>query len=280
MSHDIGCSGSSFMVTDRTKVKRLSERGKYEKKVVYDILDECLTCVYSFCPVNKYGFRVDDQEVPTPMSIPQSCVRYGNYLLTHGKSNSTLMKHMAQGFPVSVAATLIDGVVFARSGFNHSMNYRSVVIYGTAEEVTNMEEKRKLLNHVIDHLTYPGRAKECRPIADAELVSTTLTRLEIKEASAKVRQGPPHDDKADLSHPAWAGVVPLAFKAGTPISDRADSDIGMTSLSVPKGLLKSDRFNPTSNYNSVNICCLKEWTPMIALSVAIASVSLLVFHIK
>ena len=190
----------------RTRVVREPQRAVYDRTAAYEILDEGFIC--------HVGFASDDQ----PYVIPTSYGRSGDVLYIHGSSASRMLRHATSGAPVCVTVTLLDGLVLARSIFNHSMNYRSIVILGTAQEISNREEKLAALRAMSDHIL-PGRWNEVRPPSEQELKATTILRLPIEEFSAKVRQGPPIDDEEDYSFPTWAGVIPLNLIAGEAVGD-------------------------------------------------------------
>ena len=190
----------------RTRVVREPQRAVYDRTAAYEILDEGFIC--------HVGFASDDQ----PYVIPTSYGRSGDVLYIHGSSASRMLRHATSGAPVCVTVTLLDGLVLARSIFNHSMNYRSIVILGTAQEISNREEKLAALRAMSDHIL-PGRWNEVRPPSEQELKATTILRLPIEEFSAKVRQGPPIDDEEDYSLPTWAGVIPLNLIAGEAVGD-------------------------------------------------------------
>jgi nitroimidazol reductase NimA-like FMN-containing flavoprotein (pyridoxamine 5'-phosphate oxidase superfamily) len=197
---------SKFTPTERTKVRRLPDRGKYDSERVYGILDEAFIC--------HVGFVVDGQ----PYVIPTGFARVGDTLYIHGSPASRMLRTLAGGVQVCVTVTLIDGIVMARSGFHSSMNYRSVVILGRALPVEGREEKLAALAAFSEQVM-PGRWKDLRETTDAELKGTLVLSLALKEVSAKVRTGPPKDDEPDYALPLWAGVVPLKLTAGTPIDD-------------------------------------------------------------
>jgi nitroimidazol reductase NimA-like FMN-containing flavoprotein (pyridoxamine 5'-phosphate oxidase superfamily) len=196
----------SLPPSPRTRVTREPERAVYDRPAVYRILDEAFLC--------HVGFVVDGQ----PFVIPTSYGRKDDNLYIHGSAASRMLRTLDQGVQVCVTVTLLDGLVLARSIFNHSMNYRSVVILGTAVAVTDPEEKLQALRALSEHIL-PGRWSEVRQPNARELKATLVMRLPIDEFSAKVRRGPPVDDAEDYSFPTWAGVVPLAILAGEPISD-------------------------------------------------------------
>jgi uncharacterized protein len=197
---------SEFSPTERTKVRRLPDRGKYDSESVYGILDEAFIC--------HVGFVVDGQ----PYVIPTGFARVNDTLYIHGSAASRMLRTLADGVQVCVTVTLIDGIVMARSGFHSSMNYRSVVILGRAMQVEGRDEKLAALAAFSEQVM-PGRWKDLRKTTDTELKGTLVLTLPLKEVSAKVRTGPPKDDDADYELPLWAGVVPLKLTSGTPIDD-------------------------------------------------------------
>jgi nitroimidazol reductase NimA-like FMN-containing flavoprotein (pyridoxamine 5'-phosphate oxidase superfamily) len=192
--------------TERTQVKRLPARGHYDRETIDAILDEAFIC--------HVGFVVDGQ----PYVIPTGYARVGGDLYIHGSSASRLLRNLAEGIEVCVTVTLIDGLVLARSAFHHSVNYRSVVILGNAELVVDADEKNAALEALTEHIV-PGRWADVRWPSEIELKSTTVLRLAIDEASAKVRTGDPKDDEEDYAMDVWAGVLPLNLATGKPIDD-------------------------------------------------------------
>jgi uncharacterized protein len=190
----------------RTRVVREPHRGVYDREAAYRILDEGFLC--------HVGFVADGQ----PFVIPTSYGRKDDHLYIHGSAASRMLRHMRDGFPVCVSVTLLDGLVLARSVFNHSMNYRSVVILGKATLVDNPDEKLAALRVLSEHII-PGRWNDARQPNEQELKATSVLRLPIEEFSAKVRTGPAIDDEEDYSFPTWAGVLPLETIAGAPIDD-------------------------------------------------------------
>ena len=203
----------SELKTNKTTVKRIPKRGVYDRETIYTILDEALIC--------HVGFVVDGQ----PYVIPTGFARTGDDLFIHGSSASRMLRSIAEGIDVCVTVTLIDGLVLARSAFHHSMNYRSVVILGKADMVTEPDEKYAALEAFTNHII-PGRWSEIRWPSKLELKATTVLRLPITEASAKIRTGDPVDDDQDYPMPVWAGVLPLKLTAGKPVPDkRLDSAI-------------------------------------------------------
>ena len=195
-----------LMKTSRTSIKRIPKRGAYDRETINAILDEAFIC--------HVGFAVDGQ----PYVIPTGYARIGEDLYIHGSSASRMLKNISKGIDVCVTVMLIDGLVLARSAFHHSMNYRSVVILGEAEMVIDPKEKNQALEAFSDHII-PGRWAEVRWPTELELKATTVLRLPIAEASAKIRTGDPVDDDEDYSMKVWAGVVPLTLTPGTPIPD-------------------------------------------------------------
>lgn len=194
------------MPSARTRVVREPDRAVYDREAVYRILDEGFLC--------HAGFVVDGQ----PFVIPTSYGRKDASLYIHGSAASRMLRQLKDGGPVCVTVTLLDGLVLARSVFNHSMNYRSVVILGKATLVDDPEEKLAALRVLSEHIL-PGRWGDARQPNERELKATSVLRVPIAEFSAKVRTGPPIDDEEDYSFPTWAGVVPLEMVAGKPIND-------------------------------------------------------------
>ena len=194
------------MPTPRTRLVREAERGVYNREAAYRILDEGFLC--------HVGFVADGQ----PFVIPTSYGRKDDRLYIHGSAASRMLRQMKDGVPVCVTVTLLDGLVLARSIFNHSMNYRSVVILGKATPVDDAVEKVEALRLLSEHII-PGRWADARQPNERELKATLVMRVPIEEFSAKVRTGPPIDDEDDYSFPTWAGVVPLETVSRPPIND-------------------------------------------------------------
>jgi nitroimidazol reductase NimA-like FMN-containing flavoprotein (pyridoxamine 5'-phosphate oxidase superfamily) len=194
------------MPSARTRVVREAERAVYERETVYKILDEGFLC--------HVGFMLDGQ----PFVIPTSYGRKDAQLYIHGSAASRMLRQMKDAVPVCVTVTLLDGLVLARSVFNHSMNYRSVVILGKATLVDDPDEKLSALRTLSEHIL-PGRWDDARQPNERELKATSVLRVPIEEFSAKVRVGPPIDDAEDYTFPTWAGVIPLEMTTGAPISD-------------------------------------------------------------
>jgi nitroimidazol reductase NimA-like FMN-containing flavoprotein (pyridoxamine 5'-phosphate oxidase superfamily) len=192
--------------TPRTTVRRLPDRARYDRATVHAILDEGLVCHVGF---------VDGGQ---PFVIPSAYARVDDRLVLHGSAASRMVKALAGGAPACVTVTLLDGLVLARSGFHHSMNYRSVVVLATATEITDPEEKRRALDAIVEHVV-PGRVTHVRPPSEKELRATRVVALPLDEASAKVRTGPPKDDEADYALPVWAGELPLRLEPLAPVED-------------------------------------------------------------
>jgi uncharacterized protein len=195
-----------LIATQRSQIKRLPQRGDYELQTIYNILDEGLICYV--------GFVVDNQ----PFVIPTAYGRINDKLYIHGSPASRMLRSLVGAIEVCVTVTLLDGLVLARSAFHHSMNYRSVVIFGKAEIVGAESEKLEALQAFTEHVV-PGRWEEVRQPTRQEVQGTLVLSLPITEASAKIRTGAPSDDEADYSLPVWAGVLPLQLVAGNPITD-------------------------------------------------------------
>lgn len=196
----------NYPASERTRVVREPHRGAYDRATAYQILDEGFIC--------HVGFVIDGQ----PFVIPTGYGRSGDNLYIHGSAASRMLRNLEKGVPVCVTVTLLDGLVLARSIFNHSMNYRSVVVLGMAMIVDEPQEKLAALRTVSEHIL-PGRWAEVRQPTEKELKATHVMRLPITEFSAKVRQGPPIDDEQDYTFPTWAGVIPLQMVAGKPVED-------------------------------------------------------------
>ncbi len=199
-------SAPDFTRTPRTTVRRLPQRGVYDRAAVFAILDEALVC--------HVGFARDGQ----PFVIPTIFARVEDRLYLHGSAASRMLGALAEGIDVCVTVTLLDGLVLARSAFHHSMNYRSVVVFGRARLVTDPDEKRAALVAVVEHVV-PGRSRDVRDPSELELLATSVLRLDLLEVSAKVRTGPPVDDPEDMDRPCWAGEIPLRLEAQAPVAD-------------------------------------------------------------
>jgi uncharacterized protein len=192
--------------TAKTKLKRIPKRGHFDRETIYKILDEAFIC--------HIGFTVEGQT----FVIPTAFGRKGDTLYVHGSAASRMMREMSKGIDVCITVTLVDGLVLARSAFHHSINYRSVVIFGQAEIVTEETEKNEALFAFTEHLI-KGRWADVREPNSKELKGTTVLKLAITEASAKMRTGNPIDDEEDMNLECWAGVIPLKIKAEKPIDD-------------------------------------------------------------
>lgn len=197
---------SEFPRTPRNQVMRYPKRGAYDRETVYAILDEGLICHVSFVLEGE------------PFLIPTIHARMGDEVLLHGLKGGRLLNHIEAGHTVAVAVTLLDGLVLARTVFNHSMNYRSVVLYGRGRLVEDPAEKLRGLERLTEQIC-PGRWADARPPTPKELQATALVAIRIEEASAKVRRGPPGDADDELAWPAWAGVLPLPMVPGAPEPD-------------------------------------------------------------
>ena len=196
----------STLQTARTTVKRLAKRGNYDRETIHAILDEALIC--------HVGFTVDG----SPVVIPTIHTRIDDTLYFHGSAASRMLRTLKNGVEACVCVTLLDGIVMARSAFHHSMNYRSAVVFGTATEVTDREEKLRVLDALVDHVA-KGRSRDARRPNEIEFKQTLVLALPIEEASAKIRTGPPVDDEEDYTLPIWAGVLPLRMVPEAPIAD-------------------------------------------------------------
>src|SRR5271154_5526377 len=197
-------SPPDFVPTARTRVRRLHNRGRYDRKTVYAILDAALLC--------HVGYVIDG----LPYVTPTLFWREGERLYWHGSSASRMLRKQSAGIAVCVTVTHVDGLVVARSGFHHSLNYRAVMAFGTAAKVEDPAEKEAGLNAFVDRV-YPGRTALIRPINTQELKATTLLGMTIEEASAKVREGGPVDDEEDYAADCWAGIVPIIPHVGAAI---------------------------------------------------------------
>lgn len=196
-----------FPVNEKTKITRLAKRGVYEKEAVHSIIDEALFVTLAFVKNN------------TPYQIPTGHCRLNDHLYIHGSVGSGYMRHLAEtNAEVCIGATLIDGLVLARSAFHHSMNYRSVVIFSRAESVTDKDEIYLALE-AFTNKVQPGRWSDVRKPDEGEWKATMVLKFPIIEASAKVRTGEPKDDEADYDLPIWAGVVPVVLERKPPIAD-------------------------------------------------------------
>ena len=203
---------NTYAQTPRTRVRRLAKRGVYDKAVVHSILDEGLLC--------HVGFAVEGQ----PYVIPTLYARDGERLYFHGSAVSRMLKTVGEGVDVCLTVTLVDAYVLARSAFHHSMNYRSVVVLGRAQLLTNDAERMHALHVLTNHIV-PNRWEEVREPNELEMRQTAVLSLPLEEVSAKIRTGEPKDDEEDYALPVWAGIVPITTQVGAPIDDgRVPSD--------------------------------------------------------
>jgi len=200
MTHD------ALRDTDRTTLRRHRERGDYDRELAYAVLDEALIC--------HVGFNTDQSPFVTPMTF----ARVGDTLYLHGAVGNRMLRALTEGAPACVEVTLLDGLVLARSAFHHSMNFRSVMLFGVPERVEDTDEKRTAVAALLEHMV-PGRSGDARAPSDAELTATLFLRLAIDEGSVKVRTGPPIDDEEDMDLGVWAGVVPLTSSVHAPQPD-------------------------------------------------------------
>ncbi|MGB7844799.1 MAG: pyridoxamine 5'-phosphate oxidase family protein [Candidatus Acidiferrum sp.] len=196
----------TFPVSDRTRLVRESHRAVYDRQAIYRILDEAFVC--------HMGFTNDGQ----PFVIPTMYARVGDAIYFHGSAASRMLRSLSAGLPVCITVTLADGLVLARSVFNHSMNYRSVVALGQATLIDDPAEKFRALQALTEKLI-PGRWNDARQPNERELKATSILKLPLTEVSAKVRTGPVEDDAEDYALPVWAGVIPLRFVADPPLRD-------------------------------------------------------------
>ena len=192
--------------SDRTRVRRLPKRGVYDRAAIDTILDEGIVCHVGFVHEGA------------PVVIPTGYARSGDEVFVHGSVASRMLRSLAGSAEICVTVTLLDGLVLARSAFHHSMNYRSVVVFGRARALETVDEKREALRLFTEHLI-PGRWDTIRPPTEKELSATLVLALPLDEASAKTRSGPPLDDDEDYALPIWAGVQPFMFSAGVAVPD-------------------------------------------------------------
>lgn len=200
VNHD---ATAALPATDRTRVRRVAENARYDRATLHAIIDAAYLCHVAFA---------DDKGTHC---IPTACWREGEHLYVHGSNGGRLIKWLGKGIEACVTITHLDGLVLARSAFNHSMNYRSAMVYGRFEPVA---DKHASLAALMDHLAV-GRQAEVRPGNDKEFAATTVMRIALGEAACKVRSGPPVDDAEDLQHPVWTGVLPLLQQRGAPVED-------------------------------------------------------------
>ncbi len=204
-----------LVTTDPTKVRRLPDRGRRDRALANEVIDEAY--------IAHVGFVVEGE----PRVLPMTYGRDGDVLYLHGAVGNAMLR-ASTGAQVCVTITLLDGLVLARSAFHHSMNYRSVVLLGEARKVEDEAEKRHAFDVIVEHVL-TGRSQVARPASDSELRKTLVLALPIEEGSAKVRTGGPSDDEEDMALPVWAGVVPLRLVPGAPVQDPAQP----TDLAAP-----------------------------------------------
>lgn len=195
-----------FPTTPLNKVQRLSKRGQYDEETIYAIIDEALIC--------HVGFSIDGQ----PFVMPTIHARKDSTIYFHGAIANRMLKHIQEENSVCISCTLVDGIVFARSVFHHSMNYRSAIVFGKGRIVDSVEEKDVAFKAITDHVA-KGRWEETRVPSPKEINATLVIAVEIESASAKVRTGPANDDEEDYSLPVWAGVLPIRQIPLAPESD-------------------------------------------------------------
>jgi len=215
---------SNFTPTERTKVRRKPDRGRYDHKLIYSILDEAFVC--------HVGFIADGQ----PFVVPTNYVRVGDKLFLHGSKASRLMKTLASGAPFCLSVTLLDGIVFAPSATGHSVNYRSVVVIGKAEPIDDPQAKLAAMRDFVEYVIR-GRWASVRPPSEQELRGTMVLAVPLKEVSAKVRTGPAVDGDENYATSVWTGVLPFRWTPGTPVPDPR----GNSSIPVPENILHYSR---------------------------------------
>jgi uncharacterized protein len=215
---------SDFTPTERTKVRRKPDRGRYDRRLIYRILDDAFVC--------HVGFIADGQ----PFVVPTNYVRVGDKLFLHGSTASRLMKTLASGAPFCLSVTLLDGIVFSPSATGHSVNYRSVVVIAKAEPVEDAGEKLAAMRDFVEYVIR-GRWASVRPPSEQELKGTMVLAVPLNEVSAKVRTGPAVDADEDYATPVWTGVLPFKWTPGTPVHDPR----GNPSIPVPENILHYSR---------------------------------------
>lgn len=202
----IGCGMSDYITTARTRLGRKPERARYDRATVHSILDEALFCHVAYCAAEG------------PVCIPMVYARWRDAILLHGSAGNGPLRALRDGTAACVTVTIIDALVFGRSAFRSSVNYRSVVIYGSAEEILDLDEKAEALQAVVEHVM-PGRFPDVRAPNEPEMRQTIVLRIPIEEVSAKVRSGFSVDEEPDYARECWAGTLPLALRAGEPEDD-------------------------------------------------------------
>lgn len=196
---------AAFTPTKRTQVKRMPKRGQYDRESIYKILDAGAIC--------HVGYVIDG----APYVTPTAYWRQGDRIYWHGSSASRMLRH-TDGAQVCLTVAMLDGFVLARSAFHHSVNYRSVMCFGTARKVEDPDQKMQAMIDFVERL-YPGRWNELRPVTAQEIKATTILGMDLDECVAKVRVGPPVDDEEDYALPIWAGVVPVTTTIGPAVDD-------------------------------------------------------------
>lgn len=193
-------------ITNRTRVKRLPKRASYDSDVIYKILDETFIC--------QVGFNINNHVY----IIPTAFGRKNELVYIHGSKNNRMLKSFETGEDICISVTLVDGIVLAKSAFHHSINYRSVILFGKPNKIVSNEEKNKALEIIMDHII-PGRWDDTRKPNAKELKATSVFSIQINEASAKIRTGPPNDDKEDIDLNVWTGVIPTKIIVEEPIKN-------------------------------------------------------------
>jgi nitroimidazol reductase NimA-like FMN-containing flavoprotein (pyridoxamine 5'-phosphate oxidase superfamily) len=213
-------AGHELLQTDRTRLRRATERGSFDRELAYSILDEA------------YLAHVGLTSDRGPLVLPMTYGRIGDRLYLHGAVGNGLLR-AAGGTEVCVTVTLLDGLVLARSAFHHSMNYRSLVVFATAEPVVDEDEKRAAFDAIVDQMV-PGRSRVARPSNASELRRTAVLRVAIEEASVKVRGHGAVDDEEDVDLQVWAGVIPISLVAGSPVQEPEQSGLGLDPPPPPR----------------------------------------------
>ena len=201
-------------IPEHLKPSRLAKRADFNKETIFAILDEALYCTISYVAEGK------------PFSIPTAFVRYGDKMYIHGSVGSHFIREIERGIPVCITVTLMDAVVVARSAFHHSINYRSVILFGTAEKIENLQDKRDAFQWLTNKIV-PHSWEYLRPIKETEINKTIALAFPIDEASAKIRTGMPIDDEEDLDLPIWSGLIPLQTSRLTPVADSYSQHIAL-----------------------------------------------------
>ena len=199
-------SDASYDISPRTKILRLAKRGHYDRATVHAVIDAALVC--------SVAYTIDAQ----PHVLPTLIAREDETILLHGHGTNRTLLHVGSGEPVCINVTHTDGIVLARSIFNHSINYRSASLYGTGRLITDRDEKEAALFRFSEKLL-PGRWDECRKMTEQELKATSVIAVDIEDAVAKIRSGMPADEPEDMSYPEWAGVIPMTTGYGDPVAE-------------------------------------------------------------